>query len=128
MQTAAADRTAEVAAAELTRKIELDAAAAAETFRRSTEELDLASEAIRLHASAVDGETRKFRLGTSTLFEVMAAEESLTAAKLTEIDGRARYATSLAQLRFEAGALVEGDVGERVAVDALTRFAEPPRS
>ncbi|HEX2095310.1 MAG TPA: TolC family protein [Longimicrobiaceae bacterium] len=128
MQTAAADREAEVAAAELTRKIELDAAAAAETFRRSIEELALASEAVRLHASAVEGETQKFRLGTSTLFEVMAAEESLTSATLIEIDSRVRYATSLAQLRFEAGTLIGGESGDRVAVDALTGFTEHPRS
>lgn len=106
----AAGRQAALTLAELTRTISLDVLAAAETFRGAREELALATEAVSLHAQALEGERQKFRLGTSTLFDVLFAEDALTGATLAEIGARQRLAGALARLRFQSGALtLDGD-------------------
>jgi outer membrane protein TolC len=105
----AAARQAALALAELTRGVQLDVLAAAETFRGAREELALAAEAVSLHAQALEGEKSKFRLGTSTLFDVLFAEDALTGATVAEIGARQRLAAALARLRFLSGALADGD-------------------
>lgn len=118
LQSAAAERQAALAYAELRRQVELDAAAALETLQLSAAELAQFGEAARLHAEARDSEQRRYRLGTSTIFDIINAEEGLTSATLSEIDARARYAVSLARLRHTTGTLLAD--GEPRA-DALTR-------
>jgi outer membrane protein TolC len=105
MQAEAALRQAENELDEAGRQLALEAAAAAETLARSADELAQSAEAARLHAAAVQGEREKFRLGTSTLMDVLYAEDALTSATLAEIGGRQRYAQALARLRYQTGAL-----------------------
>ncbi len=122
LQSDAADRQAELAVAELARAIELDAAAAVETLRSALAQLEQSAEAVRLYAAALEGETRKLRLGTSTLFDVIYAEDALTGATLGEIEGRQRALEALAQLRFETGELVAGEAGDRAPVPPLVSW------
>ncbi|HEU4560656.1 MAG TPA: TolC family protein [Longimicrobium sp.] len=105
LQRDAAGRQAALSLAELTRAVTLDVLAAAETFRGAQAELELAAEAVRLHAQALEGERSKFRLGTGTLFDVLFAEDALTGATLGEIAARQRVAAALVRLRFQSGAL-----------------------
>jgi outer membrane protein TolC len=131
LQAEAALRQAEIVEGELARAVALEAATAAETLARAAEERVLAAEAVRLHEASVEAETQKFRLGTATLFDVIFAEDALTSAQLAEIDARRRHAAALARLRYETGALAEGETGEAVDVEALVRGrapALPPRS
>lgn len=119
LQSAVAERQAALQYAERRRQVELDAATAVETLRHSAEELTLYSEAARLHERALDSEQLRFRLGTSTIFDIINAQDGLTSATLAEIDARTRYAVSLARLRHTTGTLLgEGapDAG------ALTRW------
>jgi outer membrane protein TolC len=109
MQSAAQEQQAALAYAELRRQVSLDAAAAVETLRLSAEELTLSGEAARLHATSVESERLRYQLGTSTIFDIIAAEDGLTSATLTQIDARARYAAALARLRYETGTLAAGD-------------------
>ncbi|MBV9773401.1 MAG: TolC family protein [Gemmatimonadetes bacterium] len=106
LQSAADDQAAAVTERELTRSIALEADAATETLRRSAEELRETAESVRLSTTSVENERRKFRLGGSTLFDVLYAEDGLTSATLTRIDGELRHALALARLRFAAGTLV----------------------
>ncbi|HEX2080613.1 MAG TPA: TolC family protein [Longimicrobium sp.] len=121
-QSAAQERQAALAYAELRRRVQLDAAAALETLQRSAEELDLFGEAARLHELALDSEIRRYQLGTSTIFDIIDAEDGLTSATLAEIEARSRYATALARLRYETGTLA-GAGGANPA--ALTAWEEP---
>ncbi|MBW3572415.1 MAG: TolC family protein, partial [Gemmatimonadetes bacterium] len=105
MESAAYERQAALAYAELRRQVSVDAAAALETLQRAAGELDQFGAAARLHAAAVESEQRRYRLGTSTIFDIIGAEDGLTTATLAEIDARARYATALARLRYQAGTL-----------------------
>ncbi|HEX6041345.1 TolC family protein [Longimicrobium sp.] len=104
----AAEQQAALAYAELRRQVELDAAAALETLQRSAEELVLFDEAARLHALSLESEQRRYQLGTSTIFDIINAEEGLTSATLSEIEARRTYAVSLARLRHETGMLLPG--------------------
>jgi outer membrane protein TolC len=102
-QSEAAREGATLAADDLARTVALRAAAAVETLARSGQELALADEAVRLHALQVDNETEKYRLGGSTLLDVITAQDGLTSATLSQVDGRLRYAVAAARLRFETG-------------------------
>lgn len=113
-QGAAAEQQAALRYAELQRQVQLDAAAAQETLQRSAEELTLFGEAARLHGLALESEQRRFRLGTSTIFDIINAEDGLTSATLAEIDARTRYAVSLARLRHTTGSLID-DAGLHAA-------------
>ncbi|HEX6370025.1 MAG TPA: TolC family protein [Longimicrobium sp.] len=105
MQSAAQERQAALAYAELRRQVALDAAAALETLQSAAEELDQFSAAARLHELAVESERQRFRLGIRTTLDIINAEDDLTSATLEEIAARARYAAALARLRYETGTL-----------------------
>ncbi|HEX6910983.1 MAG TPA: TolC family protein [Longimicrobium sp.] len=119
LQSAAAERQAALAYAELRRQVELDAAAALESLQRSAEELAQFGEAAQLHGLALESEQQRYRLGTSTIFDIINAEEALTAATLAEIEARTRYAVALARLRHETGTLLADGA---VDAGALTRW------
>jgi outer membrane protein TolC len=121
-QSAAQERQSALAYAELRRQVSLDAAAALETLQRSAEELDQFGEAARLHALALESENLRFQLGTSTIFDIINAEDGLTSATLAEIEARSRYAAALARLRYETGTLA-GAGGAAAAV--LTAWENP---
>ncbi|HEU0298438.1 MAG TPA: TolC family protein, partial [Longimicrobium sp.] len=104
-QSAAQERQAALAYAELRRQVALDVAAALETLQLSAQGLDQFGEAARLHQAAVESENRRYQLGTSTIFDIINAEDGLTSATLAEIDARVRYAAALARLRYETGTL-----------------------
>lgn len=104
-QSAAQERQAALAYAELRRQVALDAAAALETLRSAAEELDQSGEAARLHELSVESEQLRYQLGTSTIFDIIGAQDALTSATLAQIDARARYAAALARLRYETGTL-----------------------
>lgn len=118
MQSAAQEQQAALAYAELRRQVALDAAAALETLQRSAEELAQFGAAARLHATSVESEQLKYQLGTSTIFDIIAAEDGLTSATLAEIDARARYAAALARLRYETGTLGSADGTDPAALTA----------
>ena len=122
-QGLASERQAQLAYAELRRQVQLDAAAALETLQLSARELVLFGEAARLHAGALESEQRRYQLGTSTIFDIISAEDGLTSATLAEIDARTRYAVALARLRHETGTLLDGP---SVRLDALTAWETRP--
>lgn len=117
-QGAAQERLAALAYAELRRQVQLDAAAALETLQRSAEELEQFGTAARLHAAAVESENQRYRLGTSTIFDIITAEDGLTSATLAEIDARSRFAAALARLRYETGTLAGAGGADPAALGA----------
>ncbi len=95
-----------------------------EALHRSRLILRESESATGLYAATVDNERRKFQLGMSTLFDVLNAEDGLTNAQLSEINGRRAHATAIAALRFASGTLVEWDA-DRPFVPAA-RLATAP--
>jgi outer membrane protein len=98
-------RRLEIARAELLRRLQIDVASALEQVRITARGMAEATEAVRLMERTVESERRKFQLGSSTLFAVNQAEESLTGALLGSIEETRSYASAIATLRLQAGAL-----------------------
>jgi outer membrane protein TolC len=115
----AADRQAGIAADELARRIGLAVATSAATVRRTVEQLRLSEMAAALFARAIEAESEKFRLGTSTLFDVIIAQDNLTGARLSLINTQRRYAVAIAQLRFVTGTLVGDPACEPPDLDRI---------
>jgi outer membrane protein len=107
-QAAAALEQRRIVHQDLGRQIQIGVVAAFEAVRNSLLGLRESVEAVRLMEQTVEAEKRKFQLGSSTLFAVNQAEESLTSALLEKIDRQRDHAVSLANLRFETGTIVAG--------------------
>ncbi len=115
-----------LAADELLREVESAVRVAASAAEHSRQELGISEEAARLYVTSLDSEKEKFRLGMSTLFEVLQAEDGLTSARVQRIGARLRYAQAVARLRFESGTLLEfrGETPS-AGLEALTTVPRP---
>jgi outer membrane protein len=105
-QAAAALERQRIARADLERRITIGVLAAFEIARSTQLGLRESADAVKLMQRTVDNEKKKFRLGSTTLFSVNQAEESLTSALLAMIDGHREFAVALATLRFETGTVL----------------------
>ncbi len=115
-----------LAAGELIREVESAVRVAASAAEHSRQELAISEEAAALYVTSLASEKEKFRLGMSTLFEVLQAEDGLTSARVQQIGARLRHAQAVARLRYESGTLVEFD-GETplASLEALTTAPRP---
>lgn len=104
---AASHRAAVVAVGDLARRIEANVLVATAAVANAAAEALAAEEAVRLSERSVLTEQAKFRLGLTTLFDAILAEDSLTNARLLETNARLRFASALTRLRFETGALLD---------------------
>jgi outer membrane protein TolC len=113
-----------VALADLQRHIAASVLVAVEVLKRSTESLAQSQEAGRLFSEGVQNEERKFRLGLSTLFDVIQAADGLTNARLAETAAQRDHAVAIATLRYQAGTLLRFDE-ERPVVEAAALLTPP---
>ncbi len=97
---------AQIVEQDLRRRIGIGVVSAIEVIRRSRQALEESQRAVMLLQQTEESEKRKFKLGASTLLAVIQAEDSLTAARLTLIEGQRALAVAIANLRFETGTLV----------------------
>jgi outer membrane protein TolC len=124
LRSSAAYDQACIREAELVRQISSGVRMAREALRHGREALLASREAVALSREAVDNEKRKFRLGMSTLFDVILAEDALTSARLGEIAGQQAYAVAIARLRYESGTILDSS-GEKPSVNAESLEREP---
>jgi outer membrane protein TolC len=112
---------------ELERRIRIGVATVFETVKRSRLALGESEQAVSLLQQTVEGEKHKFKLGLSTLFSVIQAEDSLTSALLAKIEGQRTFAMSLATRRFETGTQFagEGPDGARAQTARHTSLPAP---
>jgi outer membrane protein TolC len=124
VQSDALVRQAEIAARDLARQIEtaVYVTAIGVTTRQSA--LREASRAVALSGEALDNERQRFRLSSSTIFEVLQSQDALTNALLNEVNARVAYATAIADVRFTIGHFAE--VGQNAAQRAATSAVTPP--
>ncbi|PYR74390.1 MAG: hypothetical protein DMF87_23055 [Acidobacteria bacterium] len=124
LQQSAIDDTRHLALADLERHVAAEVVVAVEVLRRSTDSLAASQEAGRLFDEGVQNEERKFRLGLSTLFDVIQAADGLTNARLTETAAQRDYAVAIATLRYQSGTLLRFDE-ERPVIDAANLLTPP---
>jgi outer membrane protein TolC len=123
-QQRAALRQVRISAAELRRNIYANIGIALEAVVKRNLELSNARKAVQAYQMAVANEQEKFRLGLSSLLDVITIDERLTSALLYLADTGLNFAAAIARLRFESGTLVQMENG-RAFVDqtCLTHFA-----
>lgn len=109
----------------LTRQIGADVPTALDAVARDAQQLERATEAVRLFERAVDNEEKKLRAGTSTLIDVISQRDRLTAARQSQVSAHLALAIAVARLRFETGTLLPGGDAHAVAADQLTTLPSP---
>jgi len=107
LQQEAVAESRRIAQADLSRQIAIQVPVAVAACEHGQASLEAARDAVEKLETTVQNEIRKFRLGMSTLFDVLLSEDSLTSARLTEIQGQQSHAVAIASLRFQTGALVQ---------------------
>lgn len=108
---------------DLERRVESGVFVATAAIRSAAELLMQSDAAIRLSERAIRNEMQKFRLGVTTVFEVIQSQDALTNAQLTRISAQRTYADALLSLRLQTGTLLdESQRGARLMPDALRAF------
>ncbi len=85
------------------------------------QELQGRREALAATEESHRGSVERYQAGDLSVIDTLLTEEQLTAARLQVVDAERRYLSLVAQLRFEAGALVEAPTaaGESVRLAPL---------
>jgi len=103
----AAARQSEIALSETARTAATAAIVAFEGVRNTTAQLQKAREAVQYYQAALDGEREKYRLGLSSLVDVLTVEDRLTSVLLDQVNAKLAYASALVQLRQATGTIVQ---------------------
>jgi outer membrane protein len=90
----------------ISRQIGANVPIALDAVARDAQQLDRATEAVRLFERAVENEEKKLRAGTSTLIDLISQRDRLTAARQSRVSAHLALAVAVAQLRFETGTLL----------------------
>jgi outer membrane protein TolC len=106
MQRKAAYGQATILTHDLARNISSGVLVVISALRNSTLELIKSQEAVHSYETAVNNENMKFKLGMSTLLDLITMEHNLTHALLNEVSAYLKFSIALAKLRFETGTLV----------------------
>ncbi|HEY9421965.1 MAG TPA: TolC family protein, partial [Thermoanaerobaculia bacterium] len=104
----------------ISRQIGANVPIALDAVVRDVQQLDRATEAVRLFERAVENEEKKLRAGTSTLIDVISQRDRLTAARQSQVSAHLALAVAVAQLRFETGTLLPGGDPRAVQLGQLT--------
>jgi outer membrane protein len=105
----------ELVVRETERRIASDVAVAAAALQHGRLALIESRGAVELWATSVQSEQRKFRLGASTIFDIIQAQDAHTNARLGEIASANGYAVALTRLRFATGTLLHRDASGTTA-------------
>lgn len=110
---------------DLERRIRTNLDVALSSARSSAEAVLRSTEATGYHQTAVNNEEARMRSGLGTLIDVILSSDRLTSAVLAQLNDHERYASALARLSFESGALGQPTPeGADVVLETLT---SPPR-
>jgi outer membrane protein TolC len=81
--------------------------------QRARAELERTTESVKQHEITWQATQQLLSAGDISVIDAIVTEQDLTSARLNLVQARLTYAQALAQLRFEAGALVR--LGEKEA-------------
>jgi outer membrane protein len=103
---------------QLRKSLGTDVPTAVDTVARSAQQLERATQSVRLFERAVANEERKLAAGSSTLLDVITQRGRLLAAEQTEVGAELSLAMALVQLRFDTGTLLAAAGGDQLQVEA----------
>ncbi len=91
---------------ELSRDIQSSINTTLSVLRQNTAELENAAYTVELYEKTVLNQEMKYRMGEGTQLDLINTRDSLTQARLSQIDAYFRYAQSLSSLRFQTATIV----------------------
>jgi outer membrane protein len=97
-----------------------------EAVKRHGDGLKKAREAVALYQKGVSDEATKYKLGMSTIIDVIATANRLDQARLTEVTNHLNYANAVISLRFETGTILIKEKDQyRVEMKRLILVPDP---
>lgn len=118
-QTAAYDQST-IRVASVERSIGVGVESALSGLVRSALQLKQSEEEVDLYSLSLENERTKYKLGTSTMLDVLTINDRLLNARLNSISYRLNTFNALAQLNFQTGALLAEDKsGQSIRLDRL---------
>lgn len=128
-QKKAGQRQAQLQALDLDRTIRSNVAVALEAVKRHSDGLKKAREAVALYQKGVSDEATKYKLGMSTIIDVITTANRLDQAQFTEVTNHLNYANAVIALRFETGTILVKEKDQyRVELKRLVQVPDPNRS
>jgi outer membrane protein TolC len=112
-------RQTEISAADLNRVIGLHVVQLGESLKVAAEQVRAAQDAVNAYDQTMTTEQARLKAGDSSLIDSILTEQQTTAARLALISAQANYASLVAQLRHEAGLLVQDGSVDAVQVVAV---------
>ena len=76
-------------------------------MQRANDQLIESDAAVKTYAASLESERTKRRFGAATLIDVLNVEDRYNNALLAQVQAKQNYASTIAQFRFETGALLE---------------------
>jgi outer membrane protein len=125
-QKKAGQRQAQLQTMNLDRTIRANVAVALEAVKRHSASLKKAREAVALYQRGVRDEATKYKLGMSTIIDVITTSNRLDEARLTEVTNHLNYANAIIALRFETGTILVKEKDQyRVELKRLVSVPDP---
>jgi outer membrane protein len=119
-QQQAALEQADLRVADLRNAIGAGVEIAAANLARALRQVREAAVAVDLYTRSVTNERSKNRLGLATLVDILTVNDLLLSSRSAQVSHQASLLTSLAQLRFESGTLLEPGGGQQaLRIDRL---------
>lgn len=119
---------AQIDSAEKARGIALNVLRLTQALQLAADQLRLADAAMASYDKTIVDERAKLKAGDSTLVDTILTEQQTTAARLARVAAHRNYATTLAELRYEAGGLIlAGEDQSRVTEESLLAVPAPLR-
>lgn len=126
LQQAAAYDQSTIRTASVERSIGIGVESALSGLAHSARQLKESEESVELYRVSVENEKTKYKLGTSTMIDVLAVNDRLLNARLSNISYRLNTLNALARLNFEAGALLAEDkAGQFIRLDQFVSAPKP---
>lgn len=99
-------RQSHIQVTDLDRKIRSNILVTLEALRRYSAGLKKAREAVALYQRGYSDEKLRFRMGMSTIIDLITVQNRLSAAMITEVDSHLEYANAVIRLGYETGTLI----------------------
>lgn len=124
-QQAAAYDQSTIRTSSLERAIALGVESALSALTHGAQQLEKSEETVELYRISEENEKTKYKLGISTMIDVLTTSDRLLSARLSNIAFRLNTLNALAQLNFETGALLaEEKAGQSIR---LEQFVGAPK-
>ncbi|MDD2902805.1 MAG: TolC family protein [Syntrophales bacterium] len=105
-QKLAQRRQSHIQTVDLHRKIRANVLVTLEALKRYSAGLKKAREAVTLYRRGYTDENLRFRMGMSTIIDLITVQNRLSTAMVTEVDSQLDYANAVIKLRYETGTLI----------------------